>query len=204
MSKRKDIFMIMMFLLIGGLLIGFTVYTVKKEFTKEEVTTKKLISLDLYGYTLSERDTELYKTNFKVLEGILNENPVNYSDYAKSVSKLFIIDLFTLNNKLTSTDIGGLEFIHKDLKENFNENMGATLYKNVVSNINGKRNQKLPEVASIEAEEPKEIKYKYGNKEYDGYEVNLNWEYVEDLGYEKKLKVTMIKDSDKLYIVKGE
>ena len=78
MSKRKDIFMIMMFLLIGGLLIGFTVYTVKKEFTKEEVTTKKLISLDLYGYTLSERDTELYKTNFKVLEGILNENPVNY------------------------------------------------------------------------------------------------------------------------------
>lgn len=204
MSKRKDIFMIMMFLLIGGLLIGFTVYTVKKEFTKEEVTIKKLISLDLYGYTLSERDTELYKTNFKVLEGVLNENPVNYSDYAKSVSKLFIIDLFTLNNKLTSTDIGGLEFIHKDLKENFNENMGATLYKNVVSNINGKRNQKLPEVASIEAEEPKEIKYKYGNKEYDGYEVNLNWEYVEDLGYEKKLKVTMIKDSDKLYIVKGE
>ena len=204
MKKKNDIFTIIIFILIGAALFGFTYYTVKDEFVKEETVEKKLISLDLYGYSLKVRDTELFKTNFKDLEKVLNENPIDYSKYAELASKLFIIDLFTLSNKTTSTDIGGLEFVHKDLKENFKENMGASLYKNVVSNLDGKRTQKLPEVSSIEAEEPKEVKYKYAGTEYDAYEVKLKWEYKEDLGYEKTLKVTLIKDSDKLFVVKGE
>ena len=119
MKKKSDIATIIMFILIGILLFGFIGYKVKNDFFTKSETHKKLLSLDLYGYTLSESDTELYKDNFKTLEVVLNENPINYSDYAKSISKLFIIDVFTLNNKLSSTDIGGLEFIHKDLEENF-------------------------------------------------------------------------------------
>ena len=204
MKKKSDIITIIIFLLIGVALFGYTGYRIKNEFHKEEVVEKKLLSLDLYGYSLRERDSELFKTNFKELEKALNENPINYSTYAELASKLFVIDLFTLDNKLTSTDIGGLEYIHKDLKENFKENMGATLYKNVVSNLDGKRTQKLPIVTSITSEDPVTTSYKYNGKEYEAFTVNLNWEYKEDLGYETKLKVTLIKDSDKLYIVKGE
>ncbi len=204
MKKKNDIFVIIVFLLIGIALFGYTGYRLKKEFHKEDVVEKKLLSLDLYGYSLKERDSELFKTNFKELEKALNENPIDYSKYAELASKLFIIDLFTLDNKLTSTDIGGLEFVHKDLKENYKEYMGATLYKNVVSNLDGKRTQKLPVVTSITSEEPVTTSYKYNGKEYEAFDVTLNWEYKEDLGYETKLKVTLIKDSDKLYVVKGE
>lgn len=204
MNKKSDIKMIVFFIIIGILLFGFIGYKVKMDFFTEDETHKKLLSLDLYGYTLSKSDTELYKDNFKVLEGILNENPINYTDYAKSASKLFIIDVFTLSNKVSSTDIGGLEFLHKNLKSNFKENMGATLYKNVMINIDGKRTQELPEVSSIDVTECSETKYKYGDNEYDAYVVSLNWQYKKDLGYETSMKVTLIKDSDKLYIVKGE
>ena len=176
MSKKKDRIIIIIFVLIGIGLFGYLGYRIKTDFKKEEVVEEKTLrSLDLYGYTLKERDTELYKATFKELEEVLNEEPINYQDYAKKVSELFIIDLYTLNNKLTSTDIGGNEFLHKDLKDNFNEKMGSTLYRNVKNNIDGKRNQN-----------------------------SLKWEYVEDMEYQNTLKVTLIKDNDLLYIVKGD
>ena len=204
MSKKKDIAIIIIFILIGIGLIGGAAYKAYNDFIKPKEAEKKLISLDLYGYNLVKGDTDLFKRVFKELEKVLNEPEIDYSEYAKLSSELFIIDVFSLNNKLTSTDIGGLEFVHKDLRENFKENLGNTLYKNVISNLNGKRTQKLPEVSSIKVDDIKEIKYKYKKTEYDAYTVTLSWEYKENLGYQKKLKVTTIKDSGKLFIVKGE
>lgn len=205
MSKKKDRIIIIIFVLIGIGLFGYLGYRIKTDFKKEEVVEEKTLrSLDLYGYTLKERDTELYKATFKELEEVLNEEPINYQDYAKKVSELFIIDVYTLNNKLTSTDIGGNEFLHKDLKDNFNEKMGSTLYRNVKNNIDGKRNQKLPEVSKVEVTNVEEGKYTYDGNEYDAYIVSLKWEYVEDMEYQNTLKVTLIKDNDLLYIVKGD
>ena len=204
MTKKSDITIIIFFILIGIVLIGGTAYLAYREFVKPQEAEKKLISLDLYGYTLVKGDTDLFKEKFKELEKVLNEEVINYNEYAKLASELFIIDVYSLNNKLTSTDIGGLEFVHKDLRENFKENLGNTLYKNVVSNLNGKRTQKLPEVSSIQVDNIIESKYTYKKTEYDAYVVTLSWEYKQDLGYEKKLKVTLIKDNGKLFIVKGE
>ncbi len=204
MNKRSDILIIVLFIIMGILLFGFTGYKVYTDFFQDKAPDKKLISLDLYGYSLSERDTNLFKTNFKELEKVLNDEPINYQEYAKSVSKLFIIDLFTLNNKLSSTDIGGLDYLHKDLRENYKDYMGANLYKNVEINIDGKRTQSLPEVSSITANSVFETKYTYEKTEYDAYIVNLTWEYKEDLGYQKTANVTLIKDNDLLYIVKSE
>ena len=82
--------------------------------------------------------------------------------------------------------------------------MCATLYKNIEVNLDGNRTQELPEVSKIEATEITETKFTYGEVEYDAYLVTLNWEYKKDLGYAKSMKLTLIKDSDKLYVVKGE
>ena len=201
---KKNRMVILLFIITGILLFGFLGYKVYSDFFMDNNPTKKLKSLDLYGYTLSKNDTDLYKDNFKELEHILNEEPINYQNYAKSISKLFIIDLFTLNNKLTSTDIGGLEFLHKDLKENFKDNLGATLYKNVESNINGNRTQKLPIVSEITVTDLFETKYSYKDTEYDAYLITLNWKYKEDLGYQNSAKITVIRDGNFLYIVKSE
>jgi hypothetical protein len=203
-NNLLDKLIIFIFILIGVGLFGYTYYVAKDSLSKQDNTKKELRSLELYGYKLSDTDTELFSNTFKELEMVLNEDTIDYSKYAELLSKLFIIDVYTLNNKLTSTDIGGLDFLHKDLKENFKDNLGATLYKNVENNLDGNRTQKLPEVIAINTNEIKETKYIYNNEEYEGYIVSLSWEYVEDLGYEKSAKITLIKDNGKLYIVKGE
>lgn len=204
MSKKQDVKNIVLFVIVGLIIFGIVGYKAYIDFFKDNSIDKKLVSLELYGYTLSKNDTGLYKDNFKALEKVLNETPINYEEYAKLLSKLFIIDVFNLDNKLSSTDIGGIEFLYKPLKENFKENMGNTLYKNVQINLDGKRTQNLPIVTSVEVTNIKETKYTYKKVDYDGYLVTLNWEYKQDLGYAKKMNLTLIKDNNILYIVKGE
>ncbi len=204
MKKKTDLKLIIIFSIVGVILILFLGFKVYKDFFNNNTVNKKLVSLDLYGYTLSKNDTDVYKDAFNELKSVLNEENINYEEYAKLISKLFIIDVFTLDNKLASTDIGGLEFLHKDIKENFRENMGSSLYKNVLSNIDGKRNQELPIVSKVNVDNVFKTKYTYNEKEYDAYLVTLSWEYEKDLGYQNSIKLTIINDNNILYIVKGE
>ncbi len=203
MKKNKGIGVIIIFIIVGILLFGYLGYRVKNDFFKGS-ERKKLDSIGLYGYTLSKNDTDIYKTYFKELSKVLNEKTIDYNEYAKLISKLFVIDLYTLDNKLASTDIGGLEFLHNDLKDNFKENMGSTLYNFVESNIDGKRTQELPIVKDVEVSDVFETKYTYNETEYDAYIVSTNITYEKDLGYPKNMKLTIIKDNNILHIVKGE
>ena len=207
MSKRKnksDVLTIIVFVIIGVILFGFLGYRVYNDFFNKHDAKKELDSIGLYGYSLHDRDSKTYKDTFKELSKTLNSDNIDYKNYATLASKLFIMDLFTLDNKLGSTDIGGLQFIHKDLKENFKENMGNTIYKYVEINIDGKRTQELPTVKEVTVSDVLETKYTYNNKDYPSYVVTANWEYEKDLGYQKSMKITFIKDKNILYIVKGE
>lgn len=207
MSKRKnksDTLTIVVFVMIGVLLFGFLGYRVYNDFFNKPDAKKEIESIGLYGYSLHDRDSSAYKETFKELNKALSTNNIDYKNYATLASKLFIMDLFTLNNKLGSTDIGGLQFIHKDLKENFKENMGDTIYKYVEINVDGKRTQELPVVKEVTVSNVLETKYTYNNKDYPAYVVTTNWEYEKDLGYQKSMKITFIKDKNILYIVKGE
>ena len=123
MKKKTSIKVMICFILIGIVLFGFLGYRVYKDFFNNDKVRKQIDSIDFYGYTLSDKDKDVYKKYFKDLTKTLNQKPIDYSEYAKLISKLFIIDLFTLDNKKGSTDIGGLEFIHKDLKENFKDHI---------------------------------------------------------------------------------
>lgn len=203
MKENKGRGVIVIFIIVGIILFGYLGYRVKNDFFKGS-ERKKLDSIELYGYTLSKNDTEIYKTYFKELSKVLNEKTIDYTEYAKLISKLFVIDLYTLDNKLASTDIGGLEFLHKDLKDNFKENMGSTLYNFVESNIDGKRTQELPIVKDVNVSDVFETKYTYNKTEYDAYIVSTDITYEKDLGYPKSMKLTIIKDNNILYIVKGE
>ena len=203
MKKNKGRGVIVIFIIVGIILFGYLGYRVKNDFFKGS-ERKKLDSIELYGYTLSKNDTEIYKTYFKELSKVLNEKTIDYTEYAKLISKLFVIDLYTPDNKVASTDIGGLEFLHKYLKDNFKENMGSTLYNFVESNIDGKRTQELPIVKDVNVSDVFETKYTYNKTEYDAYIVSTDITYEKDLGYPKSMKLTIIKDNNILYIVKGE
>lgn len=200
MKKNKKLLALL--ILIGVILFGYLIFRVYNDFFKEKEKTV-VDSIGLYGYTLEKTDTKVYEDNFKELSKILNEKTIDYEKYAEYLSKLFIIDTFTLNNKLASTDIGGLEFIHPDLKDNFKENMGNNMYRNIEVNLDGKRTQELPIVKNVTIDTIKEEKIKYNDKEYDGYKVKANIEYEKDLGYQTEIELTIIKDDEILYIIKG-
>ena len=198
------------FVMISLILIVFTVIGVKFTFEflvkddKNVVTKKELDSLELYGYTLDDYDSDLYKEYFNDLKSTLNSDEVNYEDYAKEIVKLFVSDFYTLDNKLTSSDIGGVEFIPSDMVENFKMHAGDTMYNHVKTNIYGDRVQELPIVKRVDVTNLESITYTYKDKEYSGYKVSASWEYQEDLGYKSNEIFTLIKDNNKLYIVVGE
>lgn len=152
-----------------------------------------------YGYIQYSRDTKLYKEIFSELKNELNKEEINYKKYAENISKLFIVDLYTLNNKNSKEDVGGIQYLNDELKENFILNASNTMYKYV-----GMEGVNLPEVSSVELVNINESKYNINNVEYDSYEVNLKWEYKEDLGYDIEGKIIVIKDGEELYIVEKE
>lgn len=204
MSKKTNSKIILLFIVVGIILFSILFIKVYNDFIKDNSAQKEISSIEYYGYTLNSNDTDLYKNYYKELDKVLKEKQVDYRSYASILSKLFIVDVYNLNNKLASTDIGGLEFIHPDLKENFKENMSETLYKYVESNIDGKRTQELPIVKEVKVDNVFETKYTYNDTEYDAYLVNMNWSYEKDLGYQTSSKLTVIKVDNILYIVASE
>ena len=121
-------------LLILAILIVLAIITlvVYNAFFKKEVKTKVEIkildSLDDYGYTLSDNDTQLFKTEFENMKKNINSDNFSDEEYMKSISKLFVIDLYTLNNKVNKYDIGGLEYFYSDKKSMFETKVMDTLY----------------------------------------------------------------------------
>ena len=204
MDKKTNSKIILLFIVVGIILFSVLFIKVYNDFIKDNSAQKQISSIEYYGYTLNSNDTDLYKSYYKELDKVLKEKQVDYRSYASLLSKLFIVDVYSLNNKLASTDIGGLEFIHPDLKENFKENMSETLYKYVESNIDGKRTQELPIVKEIKVDNVFETKYTYNDTEYDAYLVNANCTYEKDLGYQTSSKLTVIKVDNILYVVASE
>ena len=201
LNKNKLFYFIITLLII--LVLAITGYKAYKDFfaPKTYDTKKVLDNLSLYGYTLDENDTKLYKSYFKELKEILKQKEIDNKEYAGCITKLFIADFYDLNSKLTSSDFGGLEFIHPDLIDNFKLNAGDTIYNHIKTNIDGKRKQELPQVKEVSIKNIEETTYKYNEKEYKSYKVKASWEYLKDLGYENEGEFSIIEDNNKLYIV---
>ena len=196
-KSRKIIISLIVIILIA--IIGLIVY--KTVFNNSQKEVKIIKRIKDYDYNLKENETELYKTEFNELDRILSKKNVDYEEYAKSITKLFIIDFYTLNNKLSKNDIGGTEFIKEDMRDNFIEEARSTFYK-YVEVIDG-RTQELPEVSSITDVSVEKTEFKYSDKTIDenAYKVSISWDYVEDLGYEKEASMIIVKQDKKLYIV---
>lgn len=154
-----------------------------------------------FDYTLDKDNTNLMKENFKELKDILAKDDINYEDYAKTLTKLFIIDLYTIDNKKSMYDVGSLEYVYD--KENFKTRCQNTLYKGLKDKSTRKNNE-YPVVESINIDSFENGEFTYNDNKYESYDVTLSWDYKKDLGYDKSGKVTIIKIDDKLYVVSYE
>lgn len=196
MKKTKNIQKILL-IIMAILIIAIGVYAVliflPNKNKIEKLSTDKTIKFDYVTYS---RDTKTYKEIFDKLELTLNENEIDYNLYAEYITKLFVIDFYTLNNKISKNDVGGVQFIKESIKDNFLLNATDTVYKYIGSDIND-----LPVVKSVTLESIKESTYKIDDTSYTSYIVNLYWDYAKDLGYDSKATFVVIKDLEKLYIV---
>lgn len=200
---KKDKWVVILFIFCFLAIVSPILFKLFVDFNAP-VIEKEISSFEYYGYKLTTSDTEAFKNVYNELSDVLNEEIIDFEMYAQLISKLFVIDVFTLENKLSSTDVGGLEFVHKDLRSNFKENMGSTLYSSVLSNISSNRNQKLPKVSNVNIESVTKGEYEYYGVNYDSYVIKCGISYEVDLGYQNSITLTLIRLDNMLYIVKGE
>lgn len=149
-----------------------------------------------FGYQISDRDTTYYKDEFAKLKEVINAEPIDEQKYAEYVGRMFVNDLYTMSTKVNKYDVGGIEYYHKDDLDDFTMSVMDTLYRTMLDDTYGTRDQKLPEVSSVETVSVTETTYKLGDKSVPGYEVKLKWTYVNDMGYDSAGTVIVVKEND--------
>ena len=90
--KKNEKLIIILFIVVGVLLFVFLGFRIYQDFINVTSVNKEIDSIEFYGYSLSDSDTDLYKDTFKELSKVLNTKPLDYSEYAEMISKMFIID----------------------------------------------------------------------------------------------------------------
>lgn len=156
-------------------------------------------TIENYGYNLEDRDTALYKEKYEKLKDILSQEEYDKDEYVKTISEMFIIDLFTIDNKISRYDVGGVEFMYSKAQVSFKASVENSLYKTVENDLEDNRTQQLPVVSSIEVTNYEPTTYEMPDKTIiDGYKVNLSWQYEKDLGYDDTGVLIVIPDDNKM------
>lgn len=202
LKKKVKRFLIISLIVIAASVGGFVFYEMTNT---SKVTIKKatvLNEIKEYGYTLKSNKSKAYKKEFANLATILNSDSVDEKAYLKSITKLFILDFYTLSDKVANTDVGGVDFIHTDAKTNFLEKAEDTIYKYVENNMYGGRRQSLPTVQDVTIEDIQNVSFTL-NKETDtnAYQVTVSWTYTEENDYQNKATLTFAHEGKKLSLV---
>lgn len=201
--KKKAKKVLIIILIIALCVLGFLSY--KQFFEKKEVKEAKVVNeIKKYGYKLKDNKPAAYKKMFEELKTILEAENVDEEAYAKKISEMFVYDFYSLKDKNSKNDIGGVDFLYGGALENFLQNAQDTYYKYVESNIYGNRKQTLPVVSNIKIDNIKQEAFEYGDKSDDkAYFVDVSWSYT-DSGfseYQKNATLVFIHDDIKLSLV---
>lgn len=193
-------------LIIGSVLLvagtGVLVYDVS---FKPKTTVKKatvLTEIKEYGYTLKSNKSKAYKKEFNNLAELLKKDKIDEEEYAKELTKLFVLDFYTLSDKVANTDVGGTDFVHTDAKNNFLEKAEDTIYKYVENNMYGGRKQDLPTVKEVTIDSVKKTSFTIDKVTDDkAYQVTASWTYTSENDYQNKATFTFVHEDKKLSLV---
>lgn len=199
--KKLLIFLVALIIaIIGGLLVYHFCFN-----TKTVQENKVVSKIPKYGYNLKSNKSAAYKKLFQELKEVLSEDKVDEEKYAKVITKMFIVDFYSLGDHNSKTDVGGVDFIHKDAEDNFVTNAEDTLYKYVESDIYGQRKQELPIVDKISVGKVETTEFTYNDTtDEEAYTVKVNWTYKDEKiakGYQDEAVLTYVHDGKKLVLV---
>ncbi len=199
MRKRFKVMLRIILVLIILIAIILAVYFFLPK--NNEMVYKEIDKIDTYGYVLEDRDNKIMQDVFQKLKGLLNSDNIDYNLYAEYLSELFIIDLFTLDNKNSKYDVGGCDYVLPDILDNYKLNVTDTLYKYLENKDGSKTKNEYPIVSKISLQSIEDAKYSYNNEENNAYKLVLEWDYEKDLGYYRKGEVIVMLKDDHLYVV---
>lgn len=202
--KNKARWILPILLIVLFILLFFCLKDIYQSL-KKDTTVKTLDSIESYNYTLNENDSEYFKEEFKNLKKILESDSIDEEEYASTLSKLFIIDFYSLNDAISKSDVGGIQFVYDEYRDSFLTKAKDTIYDYVESNLYGKRTQELPKVKEVEVTNIEKKEYD-GEKEQDdeAYYVDVTITYEEDLDYPIECYFIWIHHNNKLELVEME
>lgn len=183
------------------LIIGCVVYVWLVYFKKENQKQKKQEDIiEGYNYKLYDTDTDNYKKLFYELKDILSSSTVSEEEYVKVISKMFVMDFYTLENKTSNDDIGGTDFVYSKVLDNFKAKAKDTVYLYLETAL--QENKDLPVVDDVIVEDVNTTKYTYlDTSDEKCYEVDVTIEYEKDLGYDTEKTLYFVHEGNKLSLV---
>ncbi len=150
-------------------------------------------------YSLRTNATDYQKTVYAQLSESLKANPVNDSAVAGLVAQNFIADFYTWSNKLTSNDVGGLQYLDSSIKTWVYAQATNTIYNNLSTYL---ANNTVKDTLTVSASTAliTAIDYEFNGVLVSAYSVEVNWQYLPSTvvnvsNYEKSSTVTVIRDT---------
>lgn len=203
-KKRVKFKKILILLFVLILIIFVLVFGIKKLTTKKEVVTKEvevIDSINNFDYHLNDNETKYYNELFTSLKELLNNEGYDEKEYAILVSKLFLADFYDLNSKVMKSDVGGIQFVYLNYRNDFTLGAVDSIYKFVESNVYGDRKQKLPVVKNVELVNVSNDSFEYLDEvDENAYYLDMKIDYEKDLGYPTLVSLILIHNGDKLEI----
>lgn len=191
----KGILLILLLFIIAGVCLYFYGTLQRKKDAPVNVAEVK-DTIDKYGYSLNDNVTDYYQNEFDILKEMASDTSKTDEDIANQVAKLFIIDLYSINYKINKYEVTSAQYFYSDKQDMHKQKVIDKLYNLVEDNAYADRKQDLPEVSDVTIIKTTKGTYKLGEKEVTSYIVNLNINYVKDLGYDKVGKVILVKDTN--------
>ena len=191
-------------LLLIVCLLGYLGVLAYEKLSVRESKTKKVKNISTikeYDYVLKENATAYFKKLFKKLDSALSKDEVDEEEYASLVCQMFVADFFNLDNKISKNDVGGVQFVYKDYRTDFEKYAMDSIYKSVENNVYGNRRQNLPIVENVKCLKTGNSTFKYGeSSDEKAFTFNFDTEYKEDLGYQTEGSMTIIHNEKKLEV----
>ena len=178
----KRIFVV---LCAGALLLGGCSNKQDEETTKEE----KIEITENAVYLVPDEPTSYMKTAYDEVSDALRQSDAEAE--AQAVAKLFVADFFTLSNKDSDTDIGGLNYVPSETYEDMETYARFYFYNNYSSIVAELGKEELPTVKEVTVKETTPAQITYGNTNYDGYQVSVDIAYDDTKASDLKTSATL-------------
>lgn len=174
------------------------IYINIKPYLNRGKAKQNINSIKNYPYLVYKSDTKLFKTKYKELKKTLEASSIDDKEYARLIGELFVIDFYTLDNKEGRFDVGGLQFVHKDIRDNFKQKAEDTIYKFLTT----EKNKKINTVKDVLTESITKEKINFkGSTDFNGYKMIISIKNSDDT-YQNKVKLELVHDGNFIEVIK--